>query len=271
MADANPVNAPGGDAPGAAGGAAVNAASQLSLPAFWPTEPELWFTTVEAAFQTKNINTQRARYHHVVAKLPCETLVSCRDLLRAGAGGETPYTDLRNRLCGTYGRSKWELCNSLHDHPSLGTDKPSVLMAKLQSLLPDGEEPNTLFQSFFLRRLPEAMRQQLGAQDFNTAAAMATAADAIWAARGDTGTVFAATRDPSPGRNSSPRRQSNTSGRNFRNSSNNNDQSNNTSGRSSRKPRGRSPTPAGVNLCFYHRRFGKKAQRCENPCDWSEN
>jgi len=266
MADNNPVNAPGGDAPGAAGGAAVNAASQLSLPAFWPTEPELWFTTVEAAFQTKNINTQRARYHHVVAKLPCETLVSVRDLLRAGAGGDNPYTDLRNRLCGTYGRSKWELCNSLHDHPSLGTDKPSVLMAKLQSLLPEGEMPGILFQSFFLRRLPEAMRQQLGAQDFPTAAAMATAADAIWAARGDTGTVFAATRDPSPGRSSSPRRQSNnSSGKNFRNGNTDN------SGRNSRKPRGRSPTPAGTVICFYHRMFGKKAKKCENPCDWSEN
>jgi len=114
-------------------------------------------------FDTCNIQTECACYQHVVAKLPCETLISVCDLLRAGTGGDNPYTTLKNRLCSTFGRIKWELCNSLYEHPPLGSDKPSMLMAKLQSLLPASEAAGTLLQSFFLRRLPEAMRQQVEA------------------------------------------------------------------------------------------------------------
>ncbi|KAG7176397.1 uncharacterized protein LOC121878083 [Homarus americanus] len=42
--------------------------------------------------------------------------------------------------------------------------------------------------------------------------------------------------------------------------------------------RSRSPSPAGGrssgqsnNLCFYHRRFGDRALRCQMPCSWSGN
>jgi hypothetical protein len=82
--------------------------------------------------------------------------------------------------------------------------KPRVLMGKLkQHLPPEISSDNDLFLAMFLIWLPPSMRGKVGAGAHETAAAMVTAADALWDAwGGHEPTVAAAStqrsRSPAP-------------------------------------------------------------------------
>ena len=271
MAENNPLNVPlPNDADQGLHAAAVAAAAAEQLPAFWADEPEMWFASVEASFETLRVTSQRTRYTRVLARRPCETLVSIRDIVRAANTLADPYDQLRARLCHTFGKSKWQLINELIDHPPLGHEKPSVLMSKLMALLPDGCAPNDLFLGHFLRRLPEGMRERLGSQEFTTPAAMAAAADSMWAARGDS-SVAAAAVQPAGQQNNNQRQDGG------RNRGRSRSRRGGGGGGQGGGAQNRSPSRGGTNRyeqhlgsgkCWYHFTYKDKATRCQSPCNF---
>jgi hypothetical protein len=231
---------------------AVNAIS-AQLPVFWSTKPRLWFAQVDAVFESSRVTRDRTKYLHVLAKLPELVLESISDIIDEVAEQAPPdaFIRLRERLTGSYGLTQWQQLARLVDHPGLGDMRPSALMNQLLALLPAGEKPTMLFQYHFLRHLPADIRGQLATKKFETARALATEADFVWDARGGGATIGAL-----PSRSTSPRggrRQSPDRGR-----------------------RRRAQTPGKkesqqTGLCFYHSRFGDKANSCRPPCTWTGN
>ena len=73
--------------------------------------------------------------------------------------------------------SMWALANRLINLPALGDQKPSTLMDKILSLLPLGETPSVLFQTIFLNRLPEHIKDHLASKDFPDVRTMLAHAD----------------------------------------------------------------------------------------------
>ena len=159
--------------------------------------------------------------------------------------------------------------NDLLDLPSLGSEKPSVLMDNILSLWPDTTTKNTskLLLGLFLRRLPLQMRSQLANYPATSPAEIAAAADAIWSHSGGqvsaaAVTIAAATsgrpRSPSPrpnvnggrGRNSTPAPKRGGGG-----------------GGGARKQR----ADAVPGLCWYHGKFGARATKCEHGCQYIPN
>lgn len=45
-------------------------AIQLRLPPFWPKNPRVWITQIEAQFHLHRIKSQLSRFYYVVASLP---------------------------------------------------------------------------------------------------------------------------------------------------------------------------------------------------------
>ena len=244
----------------------VNAVA-VKLPEFWPADPTTWFHQAEAAFRRSNVTQSFTKYDHVLMKLPTDVVMSVRDLVNMMQPNTADaYEQLKARLTASYGKTPWQQVNALLDMPSLGDRRPSHMMNEMLALIPTGSNKDDyIFLGIFLRKLPSSMREHLAAANHTTAAAMSAHADILWDAKaGDTS--ISAVSDASI---------SAVANRSFARRSPDRRSPDRRRGRSGQR---RKPTPGpdsrrrdASTLCFYHSRFGQRANKCEPPCSWTEN
>ena len=216
---------------------AVDAVS-LKLPAFWTSQPEVWFAQTEAQFNLRAIVADETKYYYVIAALDQETASRLMDLIgQPPADGK--YQALKNRLINTFGLNKRERASRLLHFRPLGDSKPSALMDEMLALLGD-HPPCLLFEQLFLERLPEDIRIHLVDTKIDDYRELARRADALWSSR-DVPESYANTIQRKPVARRKP-------------------------------PKGKTPIPTpDKTLCYYHQRFGEAAYQCRQPCAWSEN
>jgi len=142
-------------------------------------------------------------------------------------------------------------------------ERPSNLMNNMLSLMPDGYTPDFIFKSLFLRRLPHEIRVFLLKSMDKDPREVANEADELWQDR--TGAVNSCTNleddvrmeDVNVLRNqhSNPQRR-HVLGRQQQRRQSDNSQMNPSSFN----------THTQGELCFYHDKYGNKAQKCRSPC-----
>ncbi len=151
---------------------------KLTLPPFWTQDPVGWFLHAEAEFALAHVpSNSYICYMHVVRALPSEVLTAVRDLTRdATAATPEPYLLIKDALLSRFTSSPLQMCFKLLDLPPLGDRRPSALFAEMQSLLP---RDANVFNTMFLRRLPEAMRTALADRGEVLPGELAAAADLL--------------------------------------------------------------------------------------------
>ena len=158
------------------------------------------------------------------------------DIIEAPPSADA-YGALKTRLTGAYAISEVEKAERLLNMNGLGDKTPSQCLSSMLMLVPKGQEPGFLFRQLFLRQLPGEVRTQL-AQSTKTS----TKVEDLRGLASEANKYFA----------SAGARISLVS-------------------EASYIDKGLSPNVnAAVNrqLCFFHRRFGKNAKKCEQPCTW---
>jgi hypothetical protein len=139
------------------------------LPEFWVGDPNKWFESIEGTFTFLNIGSSQTKYQMAIGVIPGDCLDVVRDQVHRNPGEyPDPYGELKMRLTGTFGNSRWQLAQELISHLDLGDLKPSVLMSMMQALLPPEDKSDALFMALFLRKLPITWRNQLAACSTNT-------------------------------------------------------------------------------------------------------
>ena len=254
------------------------AAVNLKLPPYWPSDPDLWFAQVEAQFATRGITSQKTKYEYLVASLSPEFATQVRDII-IHAPHDAPYDTLKRQLIVRTTIPQQRRLQQLVHSTELGDQRPTQLLRRMQQLLgPEAVDADgTLLRELFLQRLPANVRMVLAtSRAESTLEELAELGDRVMAAASlavagitpsqpteidelraevvrlrETVSALSSPRQlprqQSPYRTSRPRSPS-----------------------PHRQPRLRSPPPR-PNVCWYHARFGDRAQKCTPPCSYSGN
>ena len=214
----------------------------LKLPAFWTSQPAVWFIQAEAQFTLRNITADDTKYAYLVAALDQTTATRLLDIL-SNPPDNDKYKALKKRLTSTYGLSRRDRAAALLHVGDLGDRKPSELMDEMLSLLGD-HTPCLLFEQLFLERMPTEIRLQLANDtSFNDLRAAAAKADELWQAR-KTGRTTAIQEIHHMERKK---------------------------GSTSKLKNSQAPQVTNTSYCFYHSKFGDNAHKCHPPCTYPGN
>ena len=223
--------------------AAVSAAVSLKLPPFYLTAPKFWFIFAEQQFLLRHITGDDTKFAHVVSSLTEDTATRVMLAITEPPEGNK-YNSLKAKLLSEFTLSEAERASVLLDLPGLGDMKPSQLLSYMFSLLPATEiaTPGILVKELFLRQLPTDVRAHLTMQTGISLQQLAEEADKFFTSAGQR--VSAARHSYTPPA---------------------------TAVGSSQQP-GRLPgtqrNVAGPSLCYFHRKFGSKARKCQDPCSY---
>lgn len=237
---------------------AVDAISNIRLPAFWKRSPALWFNYAESMFVTHRISSNANKIHFVVSALGEEAVQNIGDLLNTTA----TFTDIRTRLISAYEVPRASLFREIVKPGGLGDRRPSQLLRDMRSNKPPGIDEDAL-KEFWLQKLPSNVTAILAGLDAPLDE-MAARADRILQV-------------------SSPQSIDVLSKEQF------NDLASAVStlsmqvqsltkivsaaeGAPRRSPRDttRSDIQQPGQLCFYHARFGNRARACRTPCSFKQ-
>jgi hypothetical protein len=149
------------------------------------------------------------------------------------------------------------------DYPMCGNTRPSVMWDNLTALQPATVKEAQIV--LFLRKLPRHIRNLINPRAFKEPEDLIQHCNEIW--EDQTTEEAAAAAAAAAPRPQSPFRGARRSPSPFRCKGS----GGNKSGRRHSPTPG--PTRGGRNdrLCFYHSRFGNKAQKCEKGCSYQEN
>ena len=135
------------------------AATSIKLPAFWPSDPQLWFAQVQTQFSTREITNQKTMFDYVIASLSPEVAAEIHDL---HPPAETPYDVLKEQLVKRTAASEQKHLQQLFSSKELGDRKPMQLLRRLQQLAGDTPGADGAFlRKLFLQQLPANVRMVL--------------------------------------------------------------------------------------------------------------
>lgn len=244
---------------------------QVRLPPFWPKNPAVWFTQVEALFDLRRITSQRVKYLHVVSTLPSEVADEFDDVLSVPHPSE-PYEQFKAIVLKRKMVSEHSRLQQLLNAEELGDRRPSEMLHRIRQLIGDGTQDSTspLLRELFLQRLPQNVVPVLAAAGEMPLEKLAELADRIYdyspagpavasatAMTPDTEARHSRLEEKVDELAASIAAMRTSTPRPFRGSSRSRSRSRSTNNRD--------------GYCWYHARFGASAMKCRKPCRWQEN
>lgn len=251
----------------------------VRLPPFWAEQPAIWFTQAEALFSLAGITNEHAKFLHVISQLDHRCAEELADVITCPPARD-PYTTLRTELIRRLSPSKEQRIRQLLTVEEMGDRKPSQFLRHLKSLAPD--MPDDCLRSIWFSRLPHNIQAILAGQSDSSLDSAALCADRIAEVAPQ---PALATVSPPPDNAALLQRIEDlshqvtaltmhqgrfhtTPSRDARPSSTNRRCSPKDQHPGNHRPDSISPArdDAAFSFCWYHRRFGNRAQKCTLPC-----
>lgn len=252
------------DENGATPPAAAAAVVSIKLPEFWKNDPAMWFAQAEAQFALGRVVNDETKFYHIISKVDQTVICHIADLV------QTPplinkYEAVKNRLIARFALSPETRLERLLGMHELGDLRPTHLLSKMRELATGLGVDDNLLKMLFIQRLPANVRPILSCHD-GTLAKLAEMADKIVVATSSL-TTAAVEDTPGPSSASSLQQQVEFLTAEVRRLT----MANRTRNRSASRGRSSSRSEARMpqDVCWYHRKFGRDARQCREPCSFS--
>lgn len=245
----------------------------VRLPPFWPNDPALWFAQVESSFSMSGIKDDEAKFMNVTSQLDNEYAAEVRDIIvNPPIAGK--FEKLKTELIKRLSASRQKQIKQLLMHEELGNRRPSQFLRHLQSLA-GPNYPDEFLKTTWTNGLPVNLQTVIASQPHAKLESLAELADTVHelvpSASSHVASADAAhkpTLDMLVQEVSRLSRQVEALTANNRRSRSNTRNNNNRDRRRSRSQSNYRKFP----ICWYHNKFGNKANHCTKPCDFkSEN
>ncbi|KAF8771818.1 hypothetical protein HNY73_019188 [Argiope bruennichi] len=240
--------------------------SAVKMPNFIPSDPSLWFTMVESTFELaipKPITASRTKFNYCVSTLPPEIAITVRDIILSPDATD-PYSQLKSEIISRCGESKSQEIRKLLAGEQLHDRKPSELLRIMQRRAESHNIADSLLLELFLQQLPSNVQSILASIQPLTPQKASEIADKILdITPNQVSAVSNATATADSELLSEIkmlRKEIAQIRRHSRSHSRN------------RQPRFRRKSPASNDdICWYHRKYDSKAQKCILPCNYQPN
>lgn len=252
----------------------------VRTPTFNPDDPILWFAQLEGQFALSSMTTDTTKFYFVLSQLEPQHTAEVRDLVvTPPATGK--YEKLKAELIKRLSASQERKIKQLIMHEELGDRKPSQFLRHLQHLA-GPTVPAEFIRTIWSSRLPTNLQTIVASQSTMSLEDVAELADRINDIVPVTGQVAStSTRPPvtTDPQNTAMDTLTKTIAELSRRletmsmelHSRRRSQSRRSRHSSPHRSRSRSSSrPPDHPLCWYHYRFGDRARKCTQPCNYSK-
>ena len=255
-------------------------AVSLKLPPPWINDMEMWLHVVESQFVIRGITKELTKFHYVVGALTPDLASRLRQIIFKPPDSD-PYTALRAEILKQTTLSERQRYAALMRDIELGDSRPSQLLQRLQAVAGELISDKGFLQQIFVEKLPPMVQAVLAAApSSSTLQELADLADKVTEAYAVPPSVSVVQRPPSAVptdvlqqliRTQSEMQEEFRALRLEMRSRNSSRGRSPGRGRRSSSRRSPSADDSDCGLCWYHRVWGERAERCREPCKWSGN
>lgn len=128
----------------------------VKVPPFWATQPQIWFAQIESQFEICGITTDVTKFNTIVGNIESSVLTQVTDAVLSPPEKEK-YENLKKAIIERYSDSEQSRMRKLLSDVDLGDKKPSQLYNELRQL--GGDKINADFlKNIWLQRLPPSVQ-----------------------------------------------------------------------------------------------------------------
>lgn len=249
----------------------VSTVNKLKLPPFWKENPNLWFGQVEMSFALNKITSDTTKFRHVVVNIDQSMLPYLSDLVEQPPP-EGKYDAVKKRIIDTFAESTETKLRRLLRGTNVTDEKPTRILQKLRNFA--GKEcSDSILRTIFMEHLPENVRTHLVIDQTSDLSKLALQADKIIDVMRPTSTdINAINKSEAQSTAAFAELQKNMTSITrdlaaLHRRLDGNKTDDRSRGRSKSRNRTRDDNP---DLCYFHARFGEKARKCRDPCNFKK-
>ncbi|XP_067121586.1 uncharacterized protein [Centruroides vittatus] len=247
----------------------------VKIPPYNFSDPALWFHMCESTFalgSPKPITESATKFNYVVAHLPPEVASTVRDII-ISPDRTDPYGHIKVELIKRSGESSQQELRKLLAGEQLGDRKPSELLRVLKRRAENFQIPDAVILELFIQHLPTSVQSILAAITPLDVDKAAEVADRVVEVTPATIASVSQPEKPDTLTNKILVEIDKLNKRIDKLTQARRDRSDHFSrrSRSSSGHRNNSTHRSINNYCWYHNRFGAKAQKCTPPCSFPTN
>lgn len=245
----------------------------IRTPPFSKERPALWFASLEAQFTINQITRESTKFSYALSLLDISCTSEVEDII-ISPPETNPYTTLKSAVISRFSESYEAKIRRLLEKEQMGDRRPSSFLRHLRSLAGPAFPENVL-KSIWSSRLPQQLQIVLAAQRLEQLSELAELADRLMDIQAQPPEVCSTTLPSAPEQSNvlALQKQIQELTRTvaaLTAAGGPSHQADGSRGRRATRSRSRSRSrPRNPDLCWYHDRFAHRAQKCTQPCTWS--